>query len=475
MRTYAEADIRRVDCERILKSRLYSEYRQWRVFGELANDSVAAATFSADSRKVWIGGGGGDGYNSGGSIRLHDMYSTVQLGFWEVDRSIDGFVAPALPDTPFILTTTAVPSYEYDFSFAGRSRIVEETALWRTGMRGGEFFLDHANGPAVMWENLARPVLSASGLNMCGIPSPFQPHIDGCYATIYDTGTGVEIASFRREGWFMGTYASPYVAPNACFGLGVGGENIVLAAGILWDCRTGGIIGDFDKLSTNGFGVFHPNGNSLLVDNAVWDIRRFSLLETVKQLEDAQSHFCTDGNGSVLLACSPYSSVAGARARPSSQNSCFHALDASDYSLIHTQHLDTDEVVLLGGTGALQSDPCGLGYVLSVEGRVNHMFDISESCCRVLEIGRRKPNYQDDEADDAQTEDEEWDLDHREGTEEDEENSEEELDAGSILDDDGEEEEDSEGYGEVDDDASRSNDSMNDRPEEHENDVFYSE
>lgn len=38
----------------------------------------------------------------------------------------------------------------------------------------------------------------------------------------------------------------------------------------------------FDKLGGgSGFGLFHPNGNEVLVDEAVWDLRTHRLLRTL--------------------------------------------------------------------------------------------------------------------------------------------------------------------------------------------------
>jgi DDB1- and CUL4-associated factor 1 len=418
-RSNAEEDIRLVDCSRIMKHRVYSEYRQWRCFGEVQDNFVTAAAFSADSRKVWVGGGAGsDGqgihYPQGGHIRVHDIHSTQELGYWDLDMNIDSLVAPTRPDIQILMTTTVATEDRYPMD---RSPSNFSTCVWRAGVKASdqnasEYFLDNRSGPLVHWDNLGSPVFSPNCTSVCGIPSPFETQSDGLCALIFDTETGVQIESFRKEGLAMGAYSRSYSAPNACFGLGVGGENIVLATGILWDCRTGGIISDFDKLSSHGFGLFHPNGNSLLIDNAVWDMRRFCLLETVKMLENgAQAHFCTDGDGSVLFGCSPYTFDDYMSLAPHSlPHSTFFALDASDYSLIHTQDLDGDEDVVVWGAG-VQSDPCGLGYLLSVEMRCNQLRR-DDSCCRVREIGRRKPNYQDNDADDAQTEDEEWEGDN---------------------------------------------------------------
>jgi hypothetical protein len=149
----------------------------------------------------------------------------------------------------------------------------------------------------------------------------------------------------------------------------------------------------------------------------VWDMRRYSLLQTVKHLEGGyKTHFSTDDNGSVLFG---YNSRTLEHLvneeylmNPLNQpHNCFYSMDSSDYSLIHTFELDSDGTSFWG---PIQSDPVGLGYMLTCEVRFDHvrrsMYDIMrESCCRVLEIGRRKPGMQDSDMDDAQTiDDDDW-------------------------------------------------------------------
>jgi hypothetical protein len=417
-KSYSFLDINRVDRSRILKHRIFSEYRQWRIFQESQYDRISCAAFSGDSRKVWIGGSSphNDGMERDGSLRLFDISTSQELGQWDFDQSIDSIITPTNSESQILMTTTghgAIVDYSPTVSY--------RTNIWRTNSQSQhvtDYFLDPV--ALVEWEDLCRPVFNSLNTMVCGIQTQ-QPHYNQeANVLLNDVETGSSLLTFNKS---LTTSQStmitvPYKVPNATFGLGSGGDNIVLADGILWDCRTGGIINDFDRLSHYGHGVFHPNGNCLLIDNVVWDMRRYGLLQTVKHLEGGyKTHFSTDDNGSVLFG---YNSRTLEHLvneeylmNPLNQpHNCFYTMDSSDYSLIHTFELDSDGTSFWG---PIQSDPVGLGYMLTCEVRFDHvrrsMYDVMrESCCRVLEIGRRKPGMQDSDMDDAQTiDDDDWD------------------------------------------------------------------
>lgn len=418
-KSYACADVSRLDQGRILRHRIFSEYRQWRIFQESQYDHISCAAFTCDSRKVWIGGSSphADGMERGGSIRLFDLSSSQELGQWDFDHSIDSIIPPSLPDSQILMTTTghgAIIDYKPVVSY--------RTNIWRTSSHSQfvtDYYLDPV--PLIDWEDLCRPVFNSQNTQVCGIPTQQPNYMSASHATLNDVETGEVIITFTKSSSSQSSLITvPYKVPNAAFGLGTGGDNIALADGILWDCRTGGVINDFDRLSHYGHGVFHPNGNCLLIDNVVWDMRKNSLLQTIKLLDGGfKAHFSTDCNGTALFGYNSRSLehlineeyVMNPLNHP--QN-CFYTLDSLDYSLIHTFELDSDGTSFWG---PIQSDPVGLGYLLTCEVRFDNMrrsmYDIMrESCCRVLEIGRRKPGIQDSDMDDAQTiEDEDWEDD----------------------------------------------------------------
>jgi hypothetical protein len=469
-RSYSFVDSYQLDCSRILKHRVFSEYRQWRIFQESQYDHITSAAFSCDSRKIWIGGSSpqADGMERGGSLRLFDISTSQELGQWDFDHSIDSIITPSLPDSRILMTTTghgAIVDFLPTVSY--------RTDLWRTSAHSSsvtDYFLDPI--PLVEWDDLCRPVFNSSNTMVCGISTQQHPHASlssTVNAVLYDVESCDEILTFTKSSPSQSpTFITvPYKVPNVSFGLGNGGDNIILADGILWDCRTGGIIHDFDRLSHYGHGTFHPNGNSLLIDNVVWDMRKYSLLQTIKLLDGGfKTHFSTDDNGSVLFGYNSRSLEHLVNEEyimnPLNQpHNSFCTLDSTDYSLIHTFELDSDGTFFWG---PIQSDPVGLGYLLTCEVRFDpvrrSMYDVMrESCCRVLEIGRRKPGIQDSDMDDAQTiEDEDWEIEEEDDEDEDEEDGgdEEEEEDDDLLDEededpldeedeDGEEDEGSEG------------------------------
>ncbi|VDK65611.1 unnamed protein product [Gongylonema pulchrum] len=69
---------------------------------------------------------------------------------------------------------------------------------------------------------------------------------------------------------------------------------MVLNDGILWDLRMGTeCVHKFDRLSANGYGVFHPHGNE-------WDVRNFKLLHSVSALDQCAIVF--SGGSHVIYA-----------------------------------------------------------------------------------------------------------------------------------------------------------------------------
>lgn len=459
-KSHSFIDIHRLDQSRILRHRIFSEYRQWRIFQESQYDHISCAAFSCDSRKVWIGGSSphADGMERGGSLRLFDLSSSQELGQWDFDHSIDSIISPSLSDSQILMTTTghgAIVDYMPVVSY--------RTNIWRTSSHSQlvtDYFLDPV--PLVDWEDFCRPVFNSQNTQVCGIPTQQINFISNSHAILKDVETGTNLLTFTRSSPSQSSLITvPYKIPNASFGLGSSGDNIVLADGILWDCRTGGVINDFDRLSHYGHGVFHPNGNCLLIDNFVWDMRKYSLLQTIKILDGGfKTHFSTDCNGTALFGYNSRSLEHLVNEEyimnplNLSQN-CFYTLDSTDYSLIHTFELDSDGTSFWG---PIQSDPVGLGYLLTCEVRFDNirrsMYDVMrESCCRVLEIGRRKPGIQDSDMDDAQTiDDEDWEDDF--GDEEAEEDDdilvdEEEDEEDGGFDEDSDHDDDSEDFDEV--------------------------
>ncbi|KAI9916797.1 hypothetical protein PsorP6_016755 [Peronosclerospora sorghi] len=85
-------------------------------------------------------------------------------------------------------------------------------------------------------------------------------------------------------------------------------DGTILTDGMLWDARIPTrALYKFDKLSNVGFGFFHPNGNEVIINSAVWDLRTYRLLRMVPALDKCKIKF--NLAGSVLFAYYPYAGV----------------------------------------------------------------------------------------------------------------------------------------------------------------------
>jgi hypothetical protein len=85
-------------------------------------------------------------------------------------------------------------------------------------------------------------------------------------------------------------------------------NHLILCDGVLWDDREAGgrmVVHRFDRLSHGGsnFGAFHPNGNDVLLDGTVWDLRTHSLKTMMPGVEQCAVKFSACGD--VLYAYRP--------------------------------------------------------------------------------------------------------------------------------------------------------------------------
>ncbi|KAG6614275.1 VPRBP protein [Phytophthora cinnamomi] len=218
-------------------------------------------------------------------------------------------------------------------------------------------------------------------------------------------------------------------------------DGTILTDGMLWDARIPTrALYKFDKLSNVGCGFFHPNGNEVIVNSAVWDLRTYRLLRMVPALDKCTIKF--NPSGSVLFAYYPYAGGDYLERRKSKLKSWFRVLDSRDYKDITTIDLGRPVFDISLNTN---------GTVLSVvEGRYLEAGDVDDddSICRLYDVGRKRPAE-----DDSDVEDGEGDSDTLDDDEYDDENSGDE-------DDDMEEEEE-----DTDEDEEETSDSNSDEAE----------
>jgi len=148
-------------------------------------------------------------------------------------------------------------------------------SLYRTTDTGGHFTHPLASFPSLV---------NISMNNDASLLGGYFHNTSGQLAgRLYDIDTCQEVATFDH----YGSGFRAYEHPNISFGCGFYGDHVVACNGSLWDLRVSTLVHEFDRISITGHSSFHPDGNSIIVDNAVWDLRTFQLACTAPVVEGA--------------------------------------------------------------------------------------------------------------------------------------------------------------------------------------------
>ncbi len=404
---------------------IYSAYRPIRTLRQIDSSSISATSFCSDPSKMWISYYD-DWQNDGPGIALVDVSSGMELCCSGLDE-IDGIISKLTlsPKTfttnfPFILTSIT-NFYQYqNFYLEHDLYLWKDTSLDPTidtevfDQRYVQHFKVYANGTddddretllftSEAFNPSGRQIAalhagadSVSGVNDNGMSNT-------CTAYILDVETGAVLQTIANTG-NENTYLVPtlnYVNHD---------ENLLIMDGKLYDIRQSTNvlpIHRFDKLSFAGNTAIHPYKYEIIIDNAIWDLRNCSILkQTVPLLDNCKVKF--DGTGNVLFG---YRSLDEERDdlklnmnHSVQDNNFFHVLNAQDYSHLHTESIEKENMLLWD----LDVDRYGAGY-LSTLMFSNHF---SESMCRIFEIGKRKKTLGDGDSDDEEDEDDndaDWD------------------------------------------------------------------
>jgi HIV-1 Vpr-binding protein len=243
------------------------------------------------------------------------------------------------------------------------------------------------------------------------------------YARLWDTETGSLLHKFESH--------HRYTENRATLNYN---DILVLNDGVLWDVRAPTTpVHKFPKFNERINGIFHPNGNEIICNAHIWDIRNFRSLRTVQAFDMCQLKF--NNAGDVI-----FSTLWDDQSEISSKSNCefktsFRTFDSYDYSTISTIDLKRT----ISGLAVSPGDQYIALIESSEKARYFHDEYVAESnVCRLYEIGRPKydPNIDFGDEDES-AEDEENDDDDDDDDEEDEDEDEDDEDV------DDEDEEDS--------------------------------
>jgi HIV-1 Vpr-binding protein len=222
---------------------------------------------------------------------------------------------------------------------------------------------------------------------------------------IYDAGTGEQIANLvdpkLDHDWdFNIACFNPY-------------DDLVLSDAVLYDFRMPHqIIHRFDRLTTQGVGIFHPSGNEVVINSEIWDVRTFKLLSTCPALSQTQ-HVAFSPTNDVIYAIYRPDKSLPLYSKDHTKDSIFRTIDARTYETIAAIDIEKSITDL-----AVDSRN---NYVAFVVDEIPHVSAI----CSVYELGCTKGEGDEEEEekeedDDANEEEEEDDDDFGEFDDDDE-------------------------------------------------------
>lgn len=274
---------------------VFSRYRPYRVVGAHSGSTVwngvsVARFFGKNEEDILIG-------NHDGELRLVNIESDDVVNEWSCHSSSSVIVSletnersPLGRQNPLVVTGTS----------AATAFGASEIALWDVNqMESARWRLNGAFSPQFNHYGDRLVALDARELDNDEV-STGRP-IRG--AMMIDTATGSVMCELN-DAMRSNNYG---LETNCRFSRS---DGTILTDGMLWDARIPTrALYKFDKLSNIGYGYFHPNGNEIIINSAVWDLRTYRLMRVVPALDRCNIKFNHTGN--VLYAYYPYPAVSG--------------------------------------------------------------------------------------------------------------------------------------------------------------------
>ncbi|KAL2101978.1 hypothetical protein ACEWY4_003739 [Coilia grayii] len=336
---------------------IFSRFRPISVFREADEDESGfmCCAFSARERFLMLG-------TCTGQLKLYNVFTGQEEASYGCHSSAITHLEPSR-DGSLLLTSA---SWSYPLS-----------ALW--GMKS-VFIMKHSflDDHYVEFSKLSQDRVIGT-----------KEHV----AHIYDIQTGQKTLTLNNP-----DLANNYKRNCATFNPT---DDLVLNDGVLWDVRSAKAIHKFDKFNMNISGVFHPNGQEVIINTEIWDLRTFHLLHTVPALDQCRIVF--NNNGTVI-----YGAMRQAdddddmleQQMKSPFGSSFRTFDATDYKPIATIDVKRNIFDLCTDT-----KDCYLA-VIENQDAIN-----MDTVCRLYEVGRQRLAEEEEDEEDQEEEEQEEDDD----------------------------------------------------------------
>lgn len=344
---------------------IFSRFRPISVFREADEDESGfmCCAFSARERFLMLG-------TCTGHLKLYNVFTGQEEASYSCHSSAITHLEPSR-DGSLLLTSA---SWSYPLS-----------ALW--GMKS-VFIMKHSfpGDHYVEFSKLSQDRVIGT-----------KEHI----ARIYDIQTGQVTLTLNNP-----DLANNYKRNCATFNPT---DDLVLNDGVLWDVRSAQAIHKFDKFNMNISGVFHPNGQEVIINTEIWDLRTFHLLHTVPALDQCRIVFNNNGTviyGAMLQADDEDDMMEMQMKSPF--GSSFRTFNATDYKPIATIDVKRNIFDLCTDT-----KDCYLA-VIENQDSVN-----TDTVCRLYEVGRQRLAEEEEDEEDQEDEDQEEDDDDDEDSDDD--------------------------------------------------------